>query len=49
MAFKKERGFPGGPVAESMLPVQGAWGQSLAAKSSDAATKMWRSQINFLF
>jgi len=24
MAFKKERDFPGGPVAESMLPMQGA-------------------------
>ena len=32
MAFKKERDFPGGPVAESMLPVQGAWDRSLAGK-----------------
>ena len=32
MAYKKERDFPGGAVAESMLPMQGAWDPSLAGK-----------------
>ena len=43
-----------GPVAETVLPMQGSWVQSLVreldphapTKNSHAATKTWCSQIN---